>query len=161
MLLGVAAVLTARQSFRKKDVVTLIHHAIADLRLCQLGHALGSKTRLFAQFAARHLLRIDIGPLPAPLRQFDVSPAYGVAELLDEVDELALRCLLQRNDDARRVLIDNAVDAALAVRALDDVFANARPLVAIDLAAADGLDGVGAQVCFSVLDCLLSIKMRE
>ena len=146
VLLGVAAVLTAREAFRKKDVVTLIHHAIADLRLCQLGHALGSQARLFAQFAARHLLRIDIGPLPAPLRQLDISAAHGVAKLLDEVDELALRRLLQRNDDAGRVLVDDAVDAALAVSAFDDVFANARPLVAVDLAAADGLDAVGAQV---------------
>jgi len=149
-LLRIRAVLAIRQALRQKDVVPLVHHPVADLQLCQLRHPLRAQAGLLTQLAARHLLRIDLGLLPPPLRQLDIALAYRVPELLDKVDELALRRAIQRNDDASRVLVDDPIDPALTIRALNDVLANTRPPVAVDLAAADSFNSVRAQAFFSV-----------
>jgi hypothetical protein len=110
----------------------------------------GAQAGLFAKLAARHGIGIGVGTFPGSLREFHQALADGVAVLRDQVEEFALRGRLQRNDEAGGFLVDDAVDAALAVGALDGVLADARPLVAIDLAAADRLDLRRAQAFFSV-----------
>jgi hypothetical protein len=84
------------------------------------------------------------------LREFFESAAYGVAKLLDQIKAFAVRRRFERYNDAGWMLVHNAVDTRLAILPFNHVLAHARPLVSVDLAAADRLDDAIAQAFFSV-----------
>jgi hypothetical protein len=117
-----------------------LHDPVADLEGGQLGEAGCDEAGLFAQFSGGHLTRIGVWKLPASLGQFFEARTDGVAELFDQPDEVAFGGVLDGDDDAGGVFVDDAVDTALAVWALDDVFADARPGIGVDLAGGDGSD---------------------
>jgi hypothetical protein len=148
-LFGIAVVLALGQAFGEIDVLYLVENAIGNLQRCEMRHAVGVQAGLLAKLAARHGIGTGVGTFPGSLREFHQALANRVAELRDQIEEFAFRGRLQRDDEAGRFLVDDAVDAALAVRALNHVFADAHPLVAIDLAAADRLDLGRAQAFFS------------
>jgi hypothetical protein len=139
-----------REAFGQEDMLLLVEDAVAYLQRSEAGHAGGDEASLFAELTAGHLFRVGMGILPAALGEFDMACSNGVAILRDEGEELAFRDGFKRDDDAGRVFVDDAVDAPLAIGALDDVFADAGPGIAIDFAAADGLDRGLAQAFFSV-----------
>jgi hypothetical protein len=130
-------------------MLDLVEDAVGDLEGRERRNAAGAEAGLFAKLAPSYRDGIGVGAFPGSLRKFHHAFAHGVAELGDEIEKFALRGGFQRNDEARRLLVDDTVDAALSVGALDDVLADGGPLVAIDLAAADGFDGC-AQAFFSV-----------
>ena len=100
-------------------------------RAAEVRHAGGDEARFFAQFSARQFFGIDSGRLPSPLRQFQAPLLHGIAELLDEVDCVAL----DGQYGGAIVLVHHAIDAARAVTALYLVFAHAQPGIAVHLAA--------------------------
>ena len=132
----VALVRAGGEFFGDVDVLALAGEAVCDPHPGELGHAAGDETGFFAQFAARELFGVVDLRFPAALRQFERALADGVAELLDQPDVIAV----DGEDGGAVVLVDDAVDAAGAVGALDCVFANAEPVVAIDLAGGERAD---------------------
>ena len=80
--------------------------------------------------------RVDVGPLwGGACRELPAAAADGVAELLDEVQPVAVA------GDDQRVggLVDDAVDALGAVGEADGVLAHGHPGVGVDLAAGERL----------------------
>jgi hypothetical protein len=137
------------QAFGEKDVLDLVEDAVGNLQGCERRHAAGAEAGLFAEFAACNRDGIGVGTFPGALREFHEALADGVAVLRDEIEEFAVGGCIQWDDEAGGLLVDDAVDAAFAVGALDDVLADGGPLVAIDFAAAYRLDRC-AQAFFSV-----------
>ncbi len=132
-LLGVRLRLTHRQALSQEAMVLLVHHSVRNLQRRQMRHPLRRQPRLFLQLTARQRLRIDLRLLPPALRKLQIPPHHGVPELLDQVDEIALRSPIQRHNDAGRVLVDHSIDPALPVRPLDHIFADAGPGIAVHL----------------------------
>lgn len=126
--------------FGEKGVVELVHDAVTDPELAELGDAAGGEACFFLEFAAGHLFGVGVGVFPATLGEFEIGALDGVAKLADEPEEIAFGGVFERDDDGGGVFVDDAIDAALAVGALDDVFANAGPGVTVDLACGDGFD---------------------
>src|SRR6185312_9999634 len=107
-------------------------------------HALGDEAGFFAEFAPRHFFNVNVWRFPAALRELEKCFLHRIAKLPDEPEEVAFGRVFDGDNDAGGVFVHDAVEAAAAVAALDDVFANAGPGIAVDFAAADGLDGHGA-----------------
>ena len=74
---------------------------------------------------ARELFGIVAFGFPSTLRQLERALADGVAVLFDEPDVIAV----DGKDGGAVILVDDAIDAASAVRAFDLVFAKAEPRI--------------------------------
>ncbi len=132
VLFGIGIGPGLRQSRRQIDVLFLLRKTIGDPHRPKANHGRGNQSGLFPQFSASQIFGIDIGDFPTSLRQLERSPLDGVTELLDEVDGVAF----DGQNHCAIVFINNTVDALLSITALDLVFANTKPGIAIDLAAA-------------------------
>src|ERR1700757_2566949 len=86
-----------------------------------LARETGEEAGLCAQLAARELFGIVAFGFPSTLRQLERALADGVAVLFDEPDVIAV----DGKDGGAVILVDDAIDAASAVRAFDLVFAKA------------------------------------
>ena len=106
-------------------MLALAAEAVGDPHPRQLGHAAGEEAGLFAQLTAREFFGVvDLG-FPSTLRQLERALADGVAVLFDEPDVIAV----DGKDGGAVILVDDAIDAASAVRAFDLVFAKAEPRI--------------------------------
>ena len=90
-----------------------------------LARETGEEAGLCAQHAARELFGIVAFGFPSTLRQIERALADGVAVLFDEQDVIAV----DGKDGGAVILVDDAIDAASAVRAFDLVFAKAEPRI--------------------------------
>ena len=90
-----------------------------------LARETGEEAGLCAQLAARELFGIVAFGFPSTLRQLERALADGVAVLFDEPDVIAV----DGKDGGAVILVDDAIDAASAVRAFDLVFAKAEPRI--------------------------------
>ena len=89
VLFRVGIRLAVGQALREEDVVLLVHDAVPDVEHGEVGHAGGDEAGLFLEFAAGKFFRVDFRTLPASLGELDGAALDGVAELLDEVEEVA------------------------------------------------------------------------
>src|SRR5271156_1695899 len=117
-------------------MLLLLREAVSDPHSAQIGHRRGHEACFFLQLAARKLFRIDIGRLPAALRQFKCALLNGVAKLLDEIDRFAIN----GEDHSAIILIDYTVDSLSSVVTLDLVLAKTKPGITVNLAAAQSAD---------------------
>ena len=116
----VALVRARSEFFRDENVLALASEAVGDPHPGEFGHSAGDKPSFFAQFAACQFFRIiDLG-FPATLRQLKRAFANCVAVLFDQPYVIAI----DGQDRRAIVFVDNAIDAASAVRAFNIVFAD-------------------------------------
>ena len=114
----------------------LARHARRDIEEPDALDAAGDQPRLLPQLADGQRGGVDVGPLGGGAgRELPAAAADGVAELLDEVQPVAVA------GDDQRVggLVDDPVDALGAVGEADGVLANGHPGVGVDLAAGERL----------------------
>ena len=128
------------------NMLLLMGEAVGNPYRPEAGHAGGDQARFLPQFSARQFLGIDAGRFPSTLGQLKAALLHGIAELLDEIDSVAL----DGQYDGAVVLVHHAVDAVNAVTALDLVFAHTEPGIAIHFAATQGPDAHAYQcIAFS------------
>jgi len=113
----------------KEHVEGLTHEAVGEPEGSEMCHLGRGEAGFLAKFAACELLGIDGFGFPAALRQFENAFANRVPELFDQPDAAAI----DREDYGPGMLVDDAIDTILTVRAQDLVFAETKPFVAIDL----------------------------
>jgi len=140
VLLWITIRLTMRKSFSQKDMMQLLHRSISNPKISQMSHPLNRQTSFLAQLTTSKLFSPNISRLPATLRKLKERRSNRIPKLPHQPQKLALRGLLQRNNDDSMFLVHHAINAALPIVALNNVFPHRTPRIPVNLSATDRLD---------------------
>src|SRR5579885_3682880 len=116
------------ESTRQKDVLLLVGEAIGNIESAEVSHLLSVETSFFAQLSACQLFWLYVRGLPPALRQFQTVLLDRITKLPDEINTVTFH----RNNDGTIVLIYNAIDAARPIVALDFIFPETQPGIAVN-----------------------------